>query len=82
MSEIDVGTGAAPDLPPDEPPAPRRLVASYLVRVTIRHDEQRGLSIPVPPTNAALEALVKRAILTGGDTFDDEVHVSSERTDR
>jgi hypothetical protein len=64
-----------------------KIVASYLVKVTLREREDEGqavrLDVPQPPTNEEVERLTKQALYDALPYFGDlQIGVTSERTDR
>lgn len=58
-----------------------KVVASYLVRVTVRN-EMADNDPPVLPTNERLEGAIRDAIATSFDIDEREISVSSERLDK
>jgi hypothetical protein len=63
-----------------------RIVASYLLRVTLRERQPNPasppLEVPEPPTNDEVASLTKQALYDVLPYFgDDEIRVSSERLD-
>lgn len=58
-----------------------KLVATYIVRVTLRDSGVEG-ERPRPPKVADLEAMVRQSIHSGTTFLRDEIRVSAERADR
>ena len=62
-----------------------KIVATYLVRVTLREGDNTPPDAKVQPeeipTNDRLATIVSRAVYEFTDFLEDEIHVESERTD-
>jgi len=68
---------------PQEPKG--KVLASYLVRVTLRQSADPHIEAPLPeeiPTNDRLAGLIAEALYHATGFLRGEIHVTSERTDR